>query len=52
MLNSHNATSRRLVHSTRQLYFFHQKKVEKDAYDNDDIRDEKEDSKVYVLGYN
>ena len=52
MLNSHHTASKRLVHSARQLYFFHQKKVEKDAYGNDDRREEKEDNKVYVLGYN
>ncbi len=52
MLNSHHVASRRIVHSARQLFFFQQKKAEKDIYDNVDTKEDKEDSKVYVLGYN
>ncbi len=49
MLNSHHVASRRLVHSARQLYFFQQKRAEKDVYDNDERKDDKEDSKVMFL---
>ena len=59
MLNSQYAPGRRLVNSARQLYFFQKKRAEKNAYHQEDIKEQKEeiideieDSKVYELGYN
>ena len=51
MLGNQNVTSRRLVLSARHLYFFQQKK-ECDKNVKESLKDEKDDSKVYVLGYN
>ena len=52
MLNNQDASNRRLVHTARQLYFLNQKNAEKDIDEKNEIKDDKEDSKVYVLGYN
>jgi hypothetical protein len=52
MLNSQHVINRRIVHSAKHLYFFQQKRDQMDSYDCDEGKDEKEDNKVYVLGYN
>jgi len=52
MLDNQKVASRRLVLSARELYFFQQKKQQTNKHIDDDLKDDKEDSKVYVLGYN
>jgi len=52
MLDNRKVISRRLVLSAKQLYLFQQTKVCTSKQVNDDLKDENEESKVYVLGYN
>lgn len=52
MLGNQNVASRRLVLSAKQIYFFHQKRKQDDKDIRDELMEEKEDNKVYVLGYN
>ena len=52
MLDNQKVASRRLVLSARELYFFQQKKQQTNKHIDDDLIDDKEDNKVYVLGYN
>jgi len=52
MLKNQKMTSRRLVLSARQLYFFQQQRKQSNDHVNDDIKNEKEENQVYVLGYN
>ena len=44
--------SKRVILSAKQLYFFHQKNQLDDANEFNDSKDEREENKSYVLGYN
>ncbi len=52
MLNSQQSANRRIVFSASQLYYISQKNETKEQHLKLENKDEREDSKVFVLGYN